>query len=355
MPELHSQYSNARAIHSFIRTLMGDAPRLRDRLEPSRRCQVLAAAAISGPVYLFNADGSRIAELHGHAFATVAAAWGSPMLATAGQDAKVRLWNPHRWNCEAELGAGAPWVECIGWSRNGACLASGARRTLSIWSDAGDLIRECPPHASTITDIAWHPLRQVLAAACYGGITLWRPDATEAIRRFEYKGSLLAIAWSPDGRMLASGNQHDSVHLWFVDSGKDLHMSGFARKVRELAWSADSRLLASGGTQDVIVWDCSGKGPDGQQPLQLEHHSGPVSSLAFQPSGSVLASGCDSGRVALWRPRSSSKALRATHLEGAISHLAWTPDGSCLAVGTAAGVVATFAPPHADPMGGQQL
>lgn len=317
--------------------------------------QILAAAAISGPVYLFNADGSRIAELHGHAFATVAAAWGSPMLATAGQDAKVRLWNPQTWNCEAELGAGAPWVECIGWSRNGACLASGAGRTLSFWSDAGDLIRECPPHASTITDIAWHPLRQVLAAACYGGITLWRPDATEAIRRFEYKGSLLAIAWSPDGRMLASGNQDDSVHLWFVDSAKDLHMSGFARKVRELAWSADSRFLASGGTQDVIVWDCSGKGPDGRRPLQLEHHSAPVSSLAFQPSGSVLASGCDSGRVVLWRPRSSSKALRATRLEGAISRLAWTPDGSCLAVGTGAGVVATFAPPHADAMGGQQL
>jgi WD40 repeat protein len=318
--------------------------------------QVLAAAAISGPVYLFNgSDGSRIAELPGHAFGTVAAAWATPMLATAGQDAKVRLWDPKRWNCEAELGAGAPWVECIGWSRNGICLASGAGRTLSFWSDAGDLIRECPPHASTITDIAWHPMRQVLAAACYGGVTLWRTDATEPMRRFEYKGSLLALAWSPDGRMLASGNQDESVHFWFLDSGKDLHMSGFARKVRELAWSADSRFLASGGSNDVIVWDCSGKGPDGRPPLQLEQHTALVSSLAFQPSGSMLASGCSSGLVALWRPRTSPNALGAARLEGAIARLAWTPDGSSLAAGTEAGVVATFALPHANATAAQRV
>ena len=257
----------------------------------------------------------------------------------------MRLWNTPTTACETGLEAGAPWVECLGWSRNGAVLAAGAGRALRFWSDAGDLIREAPPQASTVVDIAWHPLRQIVASACYGGAALWAPAAAEAVRRFEFKGSLLALAWSPNGRMLASGNQDDSVHLWFAETGKDLHMGGYARKVRELAWSADSRFLATGGASDVVVWDCSGKGPEGRRALQLEHHRDAITQLAFQQGGSVLASGCGEGLVALWRPRNGTEAMGAGRLGSGIVRLAWSADGRWLAAGTEEGQVSVIPAP----------
>ena len=165
-------------------------------------------------------------------------------------------WMPVLPGSSASLG---PWMAKAG---------DGRGRKLRLWTPAGDLLRECSPHVSTVTDIAWHPSRQQLATTCYGGVSFWQPDRSEAVRQFAWKGSLLALAWSPNGKLLASGDQDSSVHFWFVTDGTDLHMSGYACKVRELTWSADSRFLATGGSVDVVLWDCS-KGPS--------HHDVPSS------------------------------------------------------------------------------
>jgi WD40 repeat protein len=228
---------------------------------------------------------------------------------------------------------------------DGERLATGAGRKLRLWTPAGDLLRECSPHASTVTDIAWHPSRQQLATACYGGVSFWQPDRTEAVRRFTWKGSLLTLAWSPNGKLLASGDQDASVHFWFVVDGTDLHMSGYAGKVRELAWSADSRLLATGGSVDVVLWDCSKKGPANTRPLELQHHGTPISQLAFQGNGPLLASGCAGGVIAMWHPRKSRAPLGTARLDGALTELAWSPDNARIAAGTGLGTVGTFAAP----------
>jgi WD40 repeat protein len=65
-------------------------------------------------------------------------------------------------------------------------------------------------------------------------------------RRFEWKGSILRLAWSPNGRFVATGDQDSTVHFWFEEDRRDLQMSGYPTKVREL-WNAASRYLATGG------------------------------------------------------------------------------------------------------------
>ncbi len=309
---------------------------------------MLAAAAISGPIHLLDAaDGSALAKLPGHAFGTVAVSWHPKraVLASGGQDGKVRLWSPPNGECAAELDAGAAWVECLAWSMDGEKLATGAGRKLRLWTPAGDLLRECSPHVSTVTDIAWHPSRQQLATTCYGGVSFWQPDRSEAVRQFAWKGSLLALAWSPNGKLLASGDQDSSVHFWFVTDGTDLHMSGYACKVRELTWSADSRFLATGGSVDVVLWDCSKKGPANTRPVELQHHGALISQLAFQRNGPLLASGCAGGAIALWNPRTSRDPLGTARLDGALTRLAWSPDKAWIAAGTGLGTVCTFTAP----------
>jgi WD40 repeat protein len=125
-------------------------------------------------------------------------------------------------------------------------------------------------------------------------------------------------------------------------------MSGYMRKVRELAWSADSRLLATGGVNDVIVWNCAGPGPEGRPPLLLKHHREPISQLGFQNDGSVLASGCDEGLLAFWRPRSGKLPIASGRLDGGVTRLAWSNDGTCIAASTANGVVSVFRTPAQD-------
>jgi WD40 repeat protein len=159
---------------------------------------------------------------------------------------------------------------------------------------------------------------------------------------FDWTGSVLALAWSPDGRYLATGDQDATVHFWIVSTGRDLQMSGYEVKVRELAWDSSSRFLATGGGAELVIWDCSGKGPQGTRPLMLEGHEDLVSAVAWQPGSELLASGGRDGAVLFWRPRVSVKPVARWASRGEVTGLTWTADGFRIAIGDGEGRLATL-------------
>jgi WD40 repeat protein len=121
-------------------------------------------------------------------------------------------------------------------------------------------------------------------------------------------------------------------------------MSGYPVKVRELAWDASSRYLATGGSAIVIVWDCSGKGPSGTKPIELDGHDLPLTALAYQPNGRFLISGCRGGKIVLWNPAKARKPIRRSELRGEITGLRWAPDSRNLAASSSTGTVRVFRP-----------
>jgi WD40 repeat protein len=308
--------------------------------------RALAAAAVSGPVLLFDpTSGSVRDRLPGHGFGTTATAWlDTQTLATAGQDGTVRLWDAVDGRERLSQEGGAAWVERLAVYPGGAYFAAAAGRTVRIWDRDGRLVRDCLGHASTVADLAWRPGTNELAVAAYGGVTLWTPDLADPPRKFEWKGSTLALAWAPNGQFLAAGGQDATVHFWYCASGQDLQMCGYPTKVRELAWDGASRYLATGGGCQVTVWDCSGQGPEGTTPLNLAAHdeAATVSALAYQRRGPVLACGGTDGRVVLWQPGATKKPLAQDELHGSVTQLAWSPDEARLAVGCETGDVYVF-------------
>ena len=186
----------------------------------------------------------------------------------------------------------------------GALLAAAAGKKTRVWDASGNLVRELPPQAGTVTDLGWRPGTNNLAVLAYGAATVYDPAAgTDPVKRFEWKGSPLKLAWSPDGNVLAHGNQDSTVHFWYYRSGADLQMYGYATKVRELAWDFTSRFLATGGGPMVCIWDCGGpSGPEDTKPQMLEGHEENLTAVAFQARGYLLASSGLDGRVFLWQP-----------------------------------------------------
>ena len=307
----------------------------------------LAVAAVSGPVTVFDAaTGEPVHTLLGHGFGTAALAWqpGGTLLATAGQDGKVKLWDTAAGTEAKALDGGAAWVEHVAWSADGKLLASAAGRKARIWDAAGTLVRELPQSAGTVTDLAWRPGTNQLTVLGYGAATVYDPAAEQPVRLFAWKGSPLRMAWSPDGKVLAHGNQDATVHFWYAETGHDLQMWGYATKVRELSWDFSSRFLATGGSPMACVWDCGGaKGPEGSKPQMLGGHEGNLTAVAYPSRGYLLASAASDGRVLLWQP-ANKKAPKVGEyrFDTEAAALAWSPDDKSLAAGSGSGAVAVL-------------
>ena len=101
--------------------------------------------------------------------------------------------------------------------------------------------------------------------------------------------------------------------------------------------------MATGGADVCCVWDCSGAGPAGTEPIQLEAHKDFITCLAYQHRGPFLASGGEDGLVVLWQPSQQRGDLSLAKHADPISQLAWSADDQRLAVGSAAGAVVMYA------------
>jgi WD40 repeat protein len=303
----------------------------------------LAAASASGPITLFSAqDGSRRHELPGHKGGSNAVAWRpeSAILASGGQDGAVKLWDAEAGQHTGSVPLGRAWVEHLGWRPQGGAplLAAAAGKKLAFINSDASVRHEFKDAPKTLTSLAWHPQGGCAAVAYFGGVCLWDADDAVAQKEYPYGNGILALAWSPDAKWLVSGNQDPSVHLWIPGSDMELQMSGYETKVRHLSFDPASRWLATSGGLEACIWDCSGDGPEGREPVMLPHKA-PVCGVAFQRAHGLLATGAQDGSVVLWSPERRQPMRATVAMPAAAACLAWSLDDRLLAIGSEKGFV----------------
>ncbi|MBI1267883.1 MAG: hypothetical protein GC193_10690 [Cryomorphaceae bacterium] len=264
-------------------------------------------------------------------------------LASSGQDGKAHIYEVSSYKKAGTIDHDTAWVEHIAWHQSGDCILTAAGKQLKLSATDGKLIRQFEDHQSTIADISWNPAApDLFATSSYNGARLWTLKQTSHKRFFYWKGSLLNIAYSPNGKVLAAGCQDGAAHIWLLPSGEDLLMNGYPTKVRELSWDSTSRYLATGGGNEVIVWDFSGTGPSGSKPVVFPGHQTFISVLAFAPEGTKLASGGKDGAVIIWDLANQTEVMVSKEEDCQVSNLAWSADGTMLAATFASGRISVF-------------
>jgi WD40 repeat protein len=300
----------------------------------------LAAGSVSGQAAIYDTAAGKALHIHeqAHADGCDAVAWrpDGMALATAGRDGKWKLWDAVEGTLLSEHDAGAMWAEHLAWSTRpigelGHLLALAAGNKVSLWTENGAGAGEPVKFPKTVTDIAWIMGGATLAVATSTAVSLRDPASGTEERVFAARDPILAMAFSPSGKWLMTGNQDSSVHVWNTDGDAQMHMRGFPAKVRQLAWHRGSRWLATGGGPSIAVWDCSGRGPEGRTPLLLEWHPEAVSALHYQPEGDWLASGARDGSVAVWSPTQRQNQISRAKIGSGVTRVAWSPDGKLLA------------------------
>lgn len=169
-------------------------------------------------------------------------------------------------------------------------------------------------HSNYVQSVAFSPDGRILASgSCDQTIKIWSvkkkilkifsvEDGNKIRTLSGHLCCVRAVAFSPNGQILASGNFDNTIKLWQVSNGEMLHSisghSGWINGVRSVAISPDGQLLASGGADKAVkLWNLE----TGELLCTLSGHSNDVTSVIFSPDGQTIASGSWDKTIKIWR------------------------------------------------------
>jgi RNA polymerase sigma factor (sigma-70 family) len=275
---------------------------------------------------------------HGGAVRSVACARNGKIIASAGDDHMIYLWDAATGKLLHQLNGHSREVTAIAFSPDDQTLASGSMDTaICLWNTAtGKKLRQIGKgKQGSVASISFSPRGRRIASGSYGGtIRLWEVATGKNLQDLRTGPDQVFLAFSPSGTILASGSGDDCLHLWDLASGKKLRrLNGPQQRIASFSFSPDGTTLAVGGRaqqreQSISLWEVA----TGKELRRLP--MGGVKAMAFSPDGRTLAAGGHDPAIHLWEAASGKELRHWASPVGLVTVLAFSPGGRTLVAGS---------------------
>ncbi len=254
-------------------------------------------------------------------------------------------------------------VLSVAFNPDGKTIASGQiYNGISIWdTNTGKILHTLPAQGDEVYEeweweavriVAFSPDGKTIASdGKYRVIHLWDTDTGKHIRTVGgglieainsgtldsfrgHRGTINSIAFSPDGKTIATGSSRDGTFkFWDMGTGEHLHtITGHnsSDDVESVAFSPDGKIIASGAGNTVRLWDAG----TGETIHTLTGHKSSVNSVAFSPDGKTIISGSGDDTVKLWDVDRGEHLRTLTGHTGSVNSVAFSPDGKTIISGS---------------------
>ncbi len=348
--------------------VIDDAGDYVDALVYSPDGKILVAAGSNNQIYLLDArDGTPLREpLRGiNARSNVLQfVRGGKLLAVWSDDSAIRFWETSRDNVwtaplvlaaratkDAQFSPDGKWLaaaQCVEGAPGAVCV----RDEIVLWNmqTRGLAVPPLEKNSPVGRAMAFSADSAVLAWSNCGKfdeqkncaqneIVLWDLAKAKALTPpIPLANVATAIAFHPDGKILAIAEASNAIRLWERDTGKErgAPLQGHTEGITTLVFSADGKALASASRTEARVWDMTrAKG----ESRTLADRTGAISGVAFSPDGKMLATAAPDKTVRVWDVNSGKPVGAPFLLDGEPVNLAFSADGKLLAVGDEASIL----------------
>jgi WD40 repeat protein/serine/threonine protein kinase len=308
----------------------------------------LVSAGGDGKVKVWDSKTGQVAQtlMHAHSgFACSVAFADATHVASVGADKLVKVWDLTTGDqvfarpCDAVHMYGTAYGAAF--SPDGRQLAVGIDGDVKVWDWAnGQILYTFAGQDRHRLSVAFSRDGRRLASGSWGGsVNLWDTEAggeppCTFPQSHEARHPVSALAFSPDGKRLATANFGRRVDVWDTTTGRLVYTRSQPGLVMCVAFSPDGRLLASAGEDKTVqVWDAATR----REVLSLRGHTAPCGCVAFSPDGQRLASASLDGTIRVWdaTPLQDNEGQEPPTMRDTdeIWSLAVSPDGQKIAWG----------------------
>lgn len=270
-----------------------------------------------------------IEKIKGHKGKPInAVAWSadSQILASAGSDQTIRLWNREGDSIKV---IDAPDYEILdlAWSSDGTLASVGAKK-LRLWDSGGNQKKEIDANAYNL--VSWSPDSKMIATNTIDfKVNIWNVDGTHIKELSGHTTYVNGLGWSPDGTLFVTASDDAKIRLWDPNSWNEIKvLSEHYESFNCMAWAPDARFAVGSWTYKnkfVRIFN-----PDGTSTQVLEGEQDKIMSVDWSKDGMMIVSGSSDETALIWKPDGTQ--LEKLKVGKAVTRVAISPDSQLLAV-----------------------
>jgi WD40 repeat protein len=263
-------------------------------------------------------------------------------LASASDDANIKLWEADTWKARARLTKHDKLVTCLAYGPNNVLASGSFDETVRLWDGAtGRLLACCEGHTDKVYGIAFSPDGSRVAS---GGsdetVRVWDAKTGQPVKELPTPGhGIRALVFSPDGRSLVAAGGNGLLAAWDTATWDRRRSWQAVGQLMAVAFLTDNETLVTGSDDGPVqFWSLRGDGAAPEGKVRGGHYKG-VLAVAVSPDGRTLATGGMDRAVRLWHVPTGQELIGFKNLATRVNALAFSPDGQTLAAALHDGTV----------------